>query len=415
MRHSILLAFLAFTVCAAEIGPIKIQRRNNIEFSHGTLNDAGELTYTVADNGTAVLTLGSAEGNAVVSDPFAIRLAPQRVLAADEWAATLGDGVVLNAQGVYEFFKAYKTGSTVRTLTLAPVNPLVKIARVTCNIDNYLITDRSATTENSYTLTGTSTYDSFFDPYNNGAWMYVSNIVVYAWVGDERVSSVDFTLSDLAVTDDLGTYNMSDLRQWIMTRYDDYTGNQWSKFPATQAVKLADKPIWFDALGVVRMSSWQSADTNTVAITVNGSPVLEILPGVPEFTDQLKVVDYQINGETQAVFYVSATLNTPVGLQQSATLDPVNWSDITTGLTSSYPTISQRTVSGVTYGVYVLTLTLNSAATGAFYRVKSSVGTIGATTLEIKNCTLIYKGHPLGIVTQVVDGVSYEVLGRVLP
>ena len=415
MKRSLILVFLAFGACAAELGPIKIQRRNDIEFSHGVLNDAGELTYTTTENGMGVLTLGTAEGNAVVSDPFAIRLAPQRVLAADEWAATLSDGVVLNAQGVYEFFNAYKTGDTVRTLTLAPVNPLVKIARVTCNIDNYMITVKPTTTENAYTLTGTSTYDPFFDPNNRGAWMYVSNVVVYAWVGYERVSAVDFTLSDLAVTDDIGTYNMSDLRQWIMTRYDAYTGNQWSKFPATQAVKLADKPIWFDALGVVRMSSWTLADTNTVAITVHGSPVLEISPGVPEFSDQLKVVDYQINGETQAVFYVSATLNTPVGLQQSASLDPVNWADITEGLTSSYPAISQRTVSGVTYGVYVLTLTLNPAATGAFYRVKASVGTIGATTLEIKNCTLIYNGHPLGIVTQVVNGVSYEVLGRVLP
>jgi hypothetical protein len=163
------------------------------------------------------------------------------------------------------------------------------------------------------------------------------------------------------------------------------------------------------------MSSWQSADTNTVAITVNGTPVLEIVPGATEFSDQLKIVDYQINGSTQAVFYVSATLNSALGLQSTASLDPANWSDISAGLTSTFPTISQHSVSGVTYDVYVLTLILNPSVASGFYRVKSTVSAIGATTLEIKNCTLIYNGHPLNIITQVVDGVTYEVLGNVIP
>ncbi len=416
MRASIMLfGFVAMGVCAAELGPVKIQRRNDVEFSHGALNDQGELTYTIAGNGTSVLTLGSAEGNAVVSDPFAIRLAPQRILSAGEWAATLGDGVTLNEQGVYEFFDAYKTGDTVRSMTIAPVNSLVKIARVTYGINNYFINNKVAQTEESVSWSGTSTYNSFLDPYDKGAWMYVSNIVVYAWVGDERISSVDFTLSDLSVTDKTGTYNMSDLRQWIKTRYDSKTGDQWSKFPATQAVNLSDNQIWFDPLGIVRMSSWQSADTNTVAITVNGTPVLEIVPGATEFSDQLKIVDYQINGSTQAVFYVSATLNSALGLQSTASLDPANWSDISAGLTSTFPTISQHSVSGVTYDVYVLTLILNPSVASGFYRVKSTVSAIGATTLEIKNCTLIYNGHPLNIITQVVDGVTYEVLGNVIP
>lgn len=415
MKLIIVVALLAVTAVGAELGPVKIQRRNDVEFTHGVLNDPGELTYSIADGGTAVLTLGAAEGNVVVSDPFAIRLAPQRVLSPNEWAVTLGDGVTMSDAGAYVFFDAYKTEDTVRLMSVTPVNALTKIARVTYDINSYMVNVVRSTTEDKITWTGTSTYDIFMDPLDKGGRMFVSNIVVYAWEGDERTATVDFTLSDLSVTDKTGTYNMSGLRQWIMSRYDSKTGDQWSKFPATHSVRLADKPLWFDSVGVVRLSSWSGGDTNTVAFTVGGTPVFEITPGAAEMTDQLKIVDYVLRGDTQAVFYVSAYLNVPIGLQTTASLDPANWADVSTGLTSTYPTISSHTVGDTTYNVFVLTLALNPASPGGFYRAKASVGSVGATTLEIKNCTLVYKGHPLGIVTQVVGGVTYEVLGNIVP
>lgn len=412
MKAIILFMFFAAGAFAAEIGPISLQRRNDVEFSHGVLNDAGEITYTVDDAGRGVLTLGAAEGNTVVGDPFAIHLAPQRILSPDEYGVEITGGELTSA-GAYEIFDAYKVAGTVRTLTLAPVNPLVKIARVTYDSSSYLIDIDKTTTEGGMTLTCTSDYDSFWDPSGNGAHMYVSNLVVYAWTGDARVSTVDFTLSDLAVTDDLGGYNMSELRSWITARYDSTTGDQWSKFAATHPVRLADRQIWFDSLGVTRLGALASSGTNRVSITVNGTSIMEITPGASEYTDMLKIVDYEM-GATQAVFYVAAALLSPVTLQTTPTLDPLDWSDVSTGLVSSYPTTSIHTVDDTTYTVYTLTLSIDPEAATGFYRIKSSVGAIGATTLEIKNCALIYQGHPLGIVTQVVDGVSYEVLGRVL-
>lgn len=413
MKSTILFVFFAAGAFAAEIGPISLQRRNAVEFNHGVLNDAGEITYTVDDAGRGVLTLGAAEGNTVVGDPFAIHLAPQRILSPDEYGVEITGGELTSA-GTYELFDAYKVADTVRTMTLTPVNPLVKIARVTYDSSSYMIDIDKTTTEGGMTLTCTSNYDSFWDPAAHGAHMHVSNIVVYAWTGDARVSTVDFTLSDLAVTDDLGGYNMSELRSWITARYDSTTGDQWSKFSATYPVRLADRQIWFDPLGVTRLGSLASSGTNRVSIAVNGTSVIEITPGASEYTDMLKIVDYEM-GTTQAVFYVAAALLSPVTLQTTPTLDPLDWSDVSTGLVSSYPETSSRTVGDTTYSVYTLTLSIDPEATSAFYRVKSTVGLIGATTVEIKNATLIYNGVPLGIVTQVVEGVSYETIGRVLP
>lgn len=413
MKSTILFVFFAAGAFAAEIGPISLQRRNDVEFNHGVLNDAGEITYTVDDAGRGVLTLGAAEGNTVVGDPFAIHLAPQRILSPDEYGVEITGGELTSA-GAYEIFDAYKVAGTVRTLTLAPVNPLVKIARVTYDSTAYMVDVTKTTTEQACVVRGVSRYDSFFDPLDRGGWMHVSNIVVYAWAGDERRASVDFTLSDLTVTDDVGNYNMSGLRTWITARYDHRTGDQWSQFPATHPVRLADRQIWFDPLGITRMSSIQAAGTNAVAILVNGSPVLEIIPGAAERTDQLKIVDFQMES-TQAVFYVSAALGAPVVLQRTEVLEPANWGDVSTGISSTYPNTVQRTVGDTAYTTYRLTLAVDPEATSAFYRVKSTVGLIGATTVEIKNATLIYKGVPMGIVTQVVDGVSYETIGRVLP
>lgn len=415
MNRIVIIVMLASSVSmAAEIGPVKIQRRNDVEFVRGVRNDVGELTYSVGSDGRGTLTVGASEGDVVVSDPFAIRLAPQRILAADEWAATLDGAITLTADGVYKLFDAYKGVPAARTLTISAANPQVKLARVTYGSTSYMVDVTKTTTEQSCVIRGVSDYDSFWDPAGHGAHMHVSNIVVYAWTGYERTAQVDFTLADLTVTDSLGKYNMSALRTWITARYDHRTGDKWSQFPATHPVRLADRQIWFDPLGIVRMSSFQTDGTNAVAIMVNGSPVLEIVPGSAERTEQLKIVDYSA-GATQAVFWVSAALGAPIVLQRTEVLEPANWGDVSTGISSTYPNTVQRTVGDTAYTTYRLTLAVDPEATSAFYRVKSTVGLIGATTVEIKNATLIYKGVPMGIVTQVVDGVSYETIGRVLP
>lgn len=407
---------VALAAQAAEVGVIKIQRRNPVEFHRGVLNEEGELTYEIDHAGRGILTVGSNQGNALVGDPFSIQLAPQRILEPEEWGATLDSGIELTADGTYKIFAGIKEAGVSRSMTIAPVNPATKVARVTYQsyYTGVLVKLDATQTEQGLTLLGRSIYTAFWDPNDKGGFLLVSNIVVYAWVGDARLSSVDFTLSDLSITDNTGSYTMAGLRQWIMARYDYRTGDRWSQFSATHSVRLADKPIWFDPLGVVRMSAHSGGESaDGVSIFVNGSPVFVITPGATEETDQLKIVDYQM-GATQATFYVSAALKSPITIQCATTLAASSWSDVSTGVTSTYPTISQRIVGGEVYSVYVLTLPLDPDAANVFYRVKTSVGAIAANQIEIKNATLVYNGHEIGIVTQVINGVTYELLGRVV-
>ena len=90
------------------------------------------------------------------------------------------------------------------------------------------------------------------------------------------------------------------------------------------------------------------------------------------------------------------------------------WSDVSSGLVSSYPAKTTAYYNGSPVPAYALTLAIDPEATGGFYRAKSTLPSYGETKLEIKNCALYYAGHRLGIVTQLVSGVTYEVLGRVI-
>lgn len=414
IRIVTLVALLAvLDASSAEIGPIKIQRRNAIEHSMGTLNAEGEITYAVDDAGRGVLTVGAHEGNVVVSDPCAIRLAPQRILAPAEWAPALSDGVTADASGTYSVFAAYKVADTVRSIVIETGDPLQTIARVTYDSDYYMAMIDKTISGNSCTISVASTYDSFWDPAGHGTRCYISNVVVYVWSSDSRSSAVDYTVSDLTMTDTIGSVKMSGLRQWVMDRYDADTGHLWSRYPALERVRLAGHSLWFDAFGGVR-AGMSGGATNRWQLVANGATVMELTPGVTETSDQLMIVGFEQTSPSQLVFQVSSALEAPVTLQSAATLDS-SWADVVGGLTSSYPAKTTVDFNGQTVSAYTLTLAVDPETTEGFYRAKTTLPSYGVTSLEIKNCALIYQGHPLGIVTQVVDGVSYEVLGRVLP
>lgn len=409
----VFLLITASVAVAQVVGPVKIQRRNPVESAAGVVNDVGELTYSVDEHGRATLTVGAHEGNAVVSDPYCIRLAPQRVLQPTEWAPTLSEGATVS-DGRYVLFDKWKEDGTVRTVTFETGNPLHEISRVTFDAYVNLVKLEKKASGNKYTITATADYDSFWDPAENGARCYISNVVVHVWTGSQRVSEVDFTVSDIKVTDGAGTVNWSDLRPGIHRRYDGRTGVEWSKFPAIASVRLDGHPVLYDWFGSVR-TGMVPGTTNRWHMAVNGVPVVEVSPGVTEVSEQLRILSLRFLADDRIELAISSALESPVTVQTVDTLEgnPA-WMDIQSGLTSSYPEKTTVTVDGSPVPAYILTLGVDPAAPSGFYRAKSMLPGLGTTSIHIKNCDFYVDGVKLGIVTQTVNSVQYEFLGRAI-
>jgi len=344
MRYAVIAIFVSSAVaCATEllVGPIRLQRRNEVEHVQGAQNEPGELTYAVAEDGKATLRVGTeTEGTIIVSDPVAVRYVPTRVLADEEWYVEYGDGVEAGPDRSIVFYDAHPAvtnGVNIsRTATVRPVDEAVALASVTATPVVSVGHISIATAEAGSVITGIGWHSPEGMPMPIS--VEASNIIVRAYSSDERAATTDLRDNPIGLVDTLGPIQLGALREWVTNRYDAATAPAWSQHAATHPVRLDRQSIRWDSSGALIMRWQGDAASNGWAVTSHGWPILALTPGAGGGGETMEGFDIvqMVVGASSIVIHVADGIWGDVAIQQVSDPSFGEWI-ASAGQTSSYP------------------------------------------------------------------------------
>lgn len=393
MRNATAFFLVLLCLSAGAVDKVVPQRRNAVERAHGVVNAAGELTYSVED-GRAVLTIGSEEaGDLVVGDPYALRFAPLRRLAPDEWAVAFGPDVCYGERGEIMFSTTNNMwGWAVdapRTATILPASPSVALAGIDFgrggpgNV-------RKTVSDTGIVLSATPWNAPAPGDFLQTSPVWVSNVVVYAYAGPSREETFDATRNRLTIRDTVGEVSLGDLRAWVLRTYEGRAAEDWSRHPAVSRVRLAGNRLEFNSAGTAWLGMESDGATNALRLVLGFSPVLSLVPGAVDASDALRIWDFDIE-DGEAVLFVGADLGVPVGIQAAPALDEP-FVEVS-GATSSWPeTTDVSDGDGVTHPCYRVFLPVDRNAGAAFFRAFARTSASGGHQLRIDNCDLWIAG-----------------------
>lgn len=393
---------------AAAAPAATIQRRAPDEAA-AARNAVGELTYSV-EGGAAVLRVGTSDaGTLVASDPWALHVAPRRLLGPREYslhlsagAAMLPDGRVCLASNVTE-----AVGSVTESVTLRVADPAVRIASVRWRLDQDGARQERENTETEATLTATTVYRELMGRPIIG-YCYVVGVEVWAWASDRRDETWDTSVADLPFRDSLGETSVGSLRKWVAARYDGRTAEDWSNHPATNAVRLAGQTLWHSS--TIR----SVVSDGDLSLVVAGAPVLSFTgPEDAGRTNALRIAHIEVSDDT-ATLWATAALGAPVRVQSCGDLAALDWRDVD-GVVSSYPATETPppTAAEAMRNVqcYRLEVPVDPAADACFYRVCSTIGPAEQRTVRVEPGAALYiDGVRAAWTNIVVNGATLRVL-----
>lgn len=363
----LLLALLPLLAPAAAI-----QRRSPSEVAAGVPEPVGGLTYSAAPDGSATLRVGTSDaGTLFVSDPWAVHVAPTRLLAPSEYSVVLSNATWTADGRICMASNVVTTAYVGARAEIGLLDPTLAISAVTFDADANAGHARPVRISDGRVDIVGSTTTGAIGGIGDPGHLYISNISVRVWTTSRRSASWNAVDDDVALLDDMGEVPVSGLRRWVAARYDGRTAEDWSNHPATNRVQLAGQPLWFTPGGSLRAAA---AATNTEwRIVSSGVPVVRILAeqggGASE---DLAIRGIEIDGGTVRI-WVGAALGSPVRIQASATLTPADWIDAD-GAVSTYPAAE---VHGG-YSCYRVDVPLDPSAPSCFYRAVAT-GTGGST------------------------------------
>ena len=377
-RHAAILVLIPLAAMGGTV-----QRRTAAEIAAGAVNAPGEATYSVED-GAAVLRVGTSDaGTLVVSDPYAVHFAPRRPLGRTEYSVEISpgaqwmpDGSILLATNV--------TGSAVvtNTVTVRSLGP--DLAGVDFDVDGgghfirktlagAVYTIRAETRANEIGGVGTPGHCS------------ISNIRPYVWASDRRGAEWDATLERVTLRDTVGAVEMSDLRGWIVRRYDPQTADHWAQHPATQAVRLDGQALYADHGRLLAAQARRIEGGSRLDISAAGTAVLSIDAPASGPTADIDILDFSVATNGLATVVVDAALGVAPSLQTRQSLDTGNWSSLS-GVTAATGTFDGRPC-------YILTFSAGNASS-AFYRATATIPGDGAPrAVRIQDCELWIDGR----------------------
>lgn len=370
-----LLLFAAIVAAVASADPshashmARIQRRDSVEAATAQ-NAVGELTYSTDEPGTATLRVGTSnKGTVVVSDPFAIHIAPRRRLDPDEYSVTLSTGAYVRADGAYVLAQDVylSDGAVTNTLTVLPIDPAVKLAEVRYQAVEHDSRMTRDLTEDRCTFTGITTGAVTPTSMLQPGCLVVTNITVWAWAGHVRDSVLDCETAPVPFRDQIGNTSLWGLRAWVTNRYDARTAEHWAGFPALDTVRLAGREIHYSAGGGLH----SKAESGAWTYYASGVPVIRVVAGVATNdtrTAELKVLAIDVHGEGGAAIDVSASLGVPVYIDTRADLDAA-WVRAPVQ-TSTYPD-TVLTKKGLP--AYRVTVPIDPSADRCFYRAAATI------------------------------------------
>ena len=401
MRTALLLLALSCAAPATARAQALIQRRSPAEIADGVLEPVGALTYSVDESGaSATLRVGTSDsGTLVVSDPWAVHVAPTRLLDPSEYTVVLSNAT-WTAAGEICFYADATTMDTVGgDADIRLIDPTLSISSVRWDARQLGGMVRQQTLpDGAIRLVGRG----HAGPLQQAGYLYASNIAVRVWASPSRGTEWDATAADTTLRDTLGAVRMSGLRRWITDRYDGRTAEYWSEHPATDRVRANGHAIWYNPSGTLRS---EVASNSEWRVLSSGVPVIRVLSDISEgATPDLSIVDLEI-GEGDAVsLYVLSSLNVPIGVQCCTDLRRDEWEEV--AATSTYPS----TVSHGGVSCYQLTVPGTADATRLFRATATVGGTARALRLADADCALYIGGVRAAWTNITVGGNTIRVL-----
>lgn len=373
-----LLLLVSLSVVAAAT---TIQRRAPDEAASAE-NAPGEITYSL-ESGGAVLRVGTSDaGTVVASDPWALHVAPRRLLGPREYALTLSPGAEMLADGRVCLASnvTEAVGSVTASVTLRAADPAVRLASVRWGVEQEGASMTRTLTESEATIECTTVYRSFMGRPIPGH-CFVVRIEAWAWASDRRDETWDATVADLPLRDSMGEITVGTIRKWVVDFFSGRTAEHWASFPATNDVRLAGHTLWHTS--AIR----SVAASNALSLVVSGAPVLTVTgPEDAGPTNALRIVDIKMD-DGVATLWATAALGAPLRVQSCDDIGARDWRD-EDGAASSYP--STENVKGVP--CIRLDVPVDDADQRRFYRVVATLGAAEQRTVRIEPGAALYIG-----------------------
>lgn len=399
MRHTILPLLLVPSLALAA----EIQRRSPAEIASGVAEPVGAVTYSVGESGdAATLRVGTTDaGTLVVSDPWAVHVAPTRLLAPSEYTVVLSN-CTWTANGEICFVSnAVTMAEEGGDADIRLINPTLAISSVRLDSRQLGGMVRQQTLpDGAIRLVGRA----HTGPLQQPGYLFSSNIQVRVWTSPSRGAAWDATAADVSITDAMGTVPMSRLRKWICDRYDGRTAENWAEHPANDRVRANGHAIWYNPSGTLRSEVSSNSEWRVMS---SGVPVIRVLSDVSSgASPDLSIVDLEIGEGGAVTLYVLSSLGVPVGVQCCTDLRRGEWAEV--AATSTYPT----TVSHAGVNCYRLTVPGTADDTRIFRATATVGGTARALHIGGDGCALYIDGVRCQWTSITVGGQTLRVLAE---
>ena len=368
-----------------EIAVIRVQRRDAIEYSWGEQNDVDELTYSVNNDGTASLYVGTEDGTKKIVDPDAIGIVkPYRLEKTDfvVYPVQPDDATQPIIQVGDNTFSPwnYITGSTTnyhgkpgvtgqtRTIRVRSVNHDAKIAKVVWSwnqrgqdqsggpswASTNVKDEQSDEFAVEHSLVLTTSYMNMNDSPPGGDLKIEE---VYGYAGDTRNSRIDCSVADVTVIEQDGrTYSLG--RMHSMIEHIHAVQDRWSHYQAVDDVNLNGHKVQLDHDGFSFLQSDGDLGGN---IGSDIGPLISWDRGNTQGGQLIKGFEVNTNGTVSV--YVTTKFGAALTVQACTTVN------------GSYADVATTNVGIVDYNggkAYKLTAAQVNNSAG-FYKVKATI------------------------------------------
>ena len=214
--------------------------------------------------GGAEVYIGGADGTPLrARDPAALRGSRLLRLAAGEYSVAASPGFSPGTNGAWRL-----EGAASGSLTVSAETPLGRL--------DYLFDFPVAPSPNVPKVEEVRLAPNAIrlDVALNGFdWGEIQNLTPRALAFGDRPVTNDLADVTYRMKDELGVWDLKDLRPWAKHLYDGNRGADWARYPATNTANLAGQRLIFDGNG--RYAA-QFSDTNLV-VSAGGAPALEVV------------------------------------------------------------------------------------------------------------------------------------------
>lgn len=376
-QKAVILAAASAVLARLSIAEAIVSLASPSEVATETEAAVGSLHWHQGGNG-AFLSIGNIERNReAIVDPYALHRAPFAEVAPPAYSIDLGPGVGMSNGWFVLFANMPNTSEYVtRTVTLRPADGCsLRRAEITnCRGANATV----AVADGGIAISCTSVVQPpGMQTYTDCAFRLDR---VFASVVGGDPPRDDLNDGDYLFTDSVGDCSLGTLREWCLGQHKGRMADSWSRYPATEAARLADSPLVFDRLA--RFRTGLASGTNhldTLAIYAGGKAAVEIVSEVSDAYSGFRIVDFRQTA-TNVCMWVTA-IGTNCTAETSTALSPaMAWTEEENVTVDYTPT----KVNGI--DCYLISFPCgpaNSSAGMRFWRARTTIGIASRNAVRV--------------------------------